>query len=48
MIAMGDVASHEEARAIIAESFASESRTFEPQDSGVWKDALASWRKLCL
>ncbi len=48
MIAMGDVASHDEARAIIRESFKEESRTFEPQDSEVWKEALAKWRKICL
>ncbi len=47
MIAMGDVASHDEARAIIRESFKEESRTFEPQDAEVWKEALAKWRKLC-
>ncbi|MDF7826737.1 rhamnulokinase [Pontiellaceae bacterium B12227] len=47
MLAMGDIESHDEGRAIIRESFANESQTFEPQDTAVWQEALATWRKIC-
>lgn len=47
MLAMGDIQSLEEGRAIIRESFAEESCTFEPQDTEVWKDALSKWRAIC-
>ena len=47
MLAMGDIQSLEEGRSIVRESFAHESRTFEPQDAEVWKDALAKWRECC-
>jgi rhamnulokinase len=47
MLAMGDIQSLEEGRSIIRESFAEESRTFEPQDVGLWQEALASWRGIC-
>lgn len=47
MLAMGDIQSLEEGRAIIRESFAEESRIFEPQDVEIWKEALAKWRSIC-
>jgi rhamnulokinase len=47
MMAMGDIQSLEEGREIIRNSFAEETLTFEPQDSGNWKQALEKWRKLC-
>lgn len=46
MIAMGDVASHDEARTIVRASFTDESQTFEPQDVAVWKEALVKWRAI--
>lgn len=47
MLAMGDIESLAEGRSIVRDSFADESRTFEPQDSGVWKEALEKWRSVC-
>ena len=47
MLAMGDIQSLEEGRAVVANSFADESRTFEPQDSVAWKEALSTWRSIC-
>lgn len=47
MLAMGDIQSLEEGRSIVRESFAHESRIFEPQDAEVWKGALAKWRECC-
>jgi rhamnulokinase len=47
MLAMGDIKTLAEGRAIIRESFAGESQTFEPQDVEVWQEALAKWRKIC-
>jgi rhamnulokinase len=47
MLAMGDIKSHAEGRAIIRESFSNESRTFTPQDAEIWQEALTCWRKIC-
>jgi rhamnulokinase len=47
MLAMGDIQSLAEGRAIIAESFSDESRIFVPQDADVWSQALADWRSIC-
>jgi rhamnulokinase len=47
MLAMGDIQSLEEGRAIIRNSFADETREFMPQDSNVWKSALKKWREIC-
>jgi len=47
MLAMGDIQSLEEGREIIRNSFAEETREFEPQDSEVWKEALKKWCKIC-
>ncbi len=47
MLAMGDIQSLEEGRSVVANSFTEESRTFEPQDSDAWKDALTKWRAIC-
>jgi rhamnulokinase len=48
MLAMGDIQSLEEGRAIIRNSFAEETREFEPQDAEIWKSALQKWREICL
>lgn len=47
MLAMGDIDSLEEGRAIIRDSFADEAGEFVPQDSHAWQSALAAWRKYC-
>lgn len=44
MLAMGDIASLNEGRAIIRNSFANETETYEPQDAAVWQNALEKWR----
>jgi rhamnulokinase len=46
MLAMGDIASLDEGRAIIRNSFAQESKTYHPQDAGDWQQALAKWRSI--
>lgn len=46
MLAMGDIQSLEEGRAIIAASFSDELRVFEPQDSDTWRKALSDWRSV--
>lgn len=47
MLAMGQIDTLEEGRAIIRDSFADEVGEFVPQDIEVWKDALAKWRECC-
>jgi len=47
MLAMGDIQSLSEGREIIRNSFAEETREFEPQNAGEWKAALTKWRKIC-
>jgi sugar (pentulose or hexulose) kinase len=47
MLAMGDIQSLEEGREIIRNSFAEETREFEPQDSEDWKKSLTIWRSIC-
>ncbi|VGO23021.1 rhamnulokinase [Pontiella sulfatireligans] len=47
MLAMGDIQSLEEGREIIRNSFAEETREFEPQDSDAWQTALTKWRDAC-
>lgn len=48
MLAMGDIGSLEEGRAVIRESFADESQEFQPQDVDAWQEALLKWRGICL
>ncbi len=47
MLAMGDIASLAEGRAIIRNSFAHESKTYLPQEVGEWQEALGKWRSIC-
>ena len=47
MLAMGDIQSLEEGRAVVARSFAEEFSTYEPQDAALWKQVLAKWREIC-
>jgi rhamnulokinase len=47
MLAMGDIQSLEEGRRLIRQSFAEETRVFEPQDTDEWQEALKTWRRLC-
>ena len=47
MLAMGDIQSLEEGREIIRNSFAEETKTFEPQEPAAWQDALGKWRTAC-
>ncbi len=46
MLAVGDIQSLAEGREIIRNSFAEETREFEPQDADAWKIALEKWRKV--
>jgi hypothetical protein len=46
MLAMGDIASLDEGRAIIRKSFEQESKTYHPQDVTAWQSGLATWRKI--
>ncbi len=46
MLAMGDIASLDEGREIIRNSFAHETKTFHPQDAGAWQNGLAQWRSI--
>jgi sugar (pentulose or hexulose) kinase len=46
MLAMGDIASLDEGRAIIRSSFAYESKTYHPQDTEEWQSGLAKWRSI--
>ncbi len=46
MLAMGDIASLAEGREIVRNSFAGESRVFEPQDVHKWQSALEKWRSV--
>jgi len=47
MLAMGDIQSLSEGRAIVRESFTDETIEYVPMDSGVWKAALGKWRVIC-
>ncbi len=47
MLAMGDIQSLEEGREIIRNSFAEETREFEPQDTAIWRSALKKWGQTC-
>jgi len=46
MLAMGDIQSLKEGREIIRNSFADETKTYEPQDQAAWQDALGKWRTI--
>jgi len=46
MLAMGDIKSLKEGREIIRNSFADETKTFEPQEQDAWRDALEKWRTI--
>ncbi len=43
MLAMGDIQSLQEGRAIVRNSFSDESLEYLPQDKDVWSSALTSW-----
>lgn len=47
MLAMGDIQSLAEGRKIVADSFADETKVYEPQDADCWQGALATWRSIC-
>lgn len=47
MLAVGDIQSLAEGREIIRNSFAKETRKFEPQDTAAWQTALEKWRATC-
>jgi len=47
MFAMGDIASLAEGREIIRNSFADESKVYEPQDVEAWQAALEKWISIC-
>lgn len=47
MLAMGDIGSLLEGRAIVRNSFAEDAQIFEPQDAERWIAALAKWRSVC-
>jgi len=47
MLAMGDIISLDEGRSIIRNSFAHESKTYQPQDVKAWQEALEKWRSIC-
>ena len=47
MLAMGDIASLAEGRAIVRESFAHESETYLPEDQPAWKTAQQQWCSHC-
>jgi rhamnulokinase len=47
MMAMGNIQSLDEGRAIVRDSFAAETHEYAPRDSGVWKHALGEWRDIC-
>ncbi len=47
MLAMGDIASLSEGRAIIRKSFGDEGAEFLPQDADVWAKGLARWQSVC-
>ena len=47
MLAMGDIGSIPEGRAVIRDSFSDESSEYEPQDADRWKEALDQWRTVC-
>ncbi len=46
MLAMGDIQSLEEGCEIIRNSFAEETKIFEPQEQAAWRDALDKWRTI--
>ncbi|MCP4048546.1 MAG: rhamnulokinase [Gammaproteobacteria bacterium] len=47
MLAMGDIQSLQEGRAIVRNSFSDETNEYLPQDSATWKSALSNWREVC-
>ena len=46
MLAMGDIASLDEGREIIRNSFSDETKEFDPQDAEDWQAALEKWRSI--
>jgi sugar (pentulose or hexulose) kinase len=48
MLAVGELRLLEEGRSMVRASFCAESKEYEPQESDVWKEALAKWRRICL
>jgi len=47
MLAMGDIQSLDDGRAIVRKSFTEETREFAPQEPDVWKAAFGKWRNAC-
>ncbi|MBI9021198.1 MAG: rhamnulokinase, partial [Verrucomicrobia bacterium] len=47
MLAMGDIASLDEGRGIVRNSFSHESVIYQPQDADAWQAALKKWRTIC-
>jgi sugar (pentulose or hexulose) kinase len=47
MLAMGDIRSLQEGRAIVRNSFADESHEYLPEGSDVWESALKNWQEVC-
>jgi len=47
MLAMGDIQSLDEGRAIVRNSFEDEITECSPRDQDVWKTALGKWREIC-
>ncbi len=46
MLAMGDIQSLQEGRAIVRDSFAGETNEYFPRDPEIWRAALAKWRQI--
>ena len=47
MLAMGDITSLAEGRALVRDSFSHESTTYRPEKSSAWKAARAKWHSCC-
>lgn len=47
MLAMGDIASLAEGRRTVRESFAQETKIYQPRDAARWQEALVEWRRIC-
>ena len=47
MLAMGDIDSLAEGRALVRHSFAHESETFQPEDPSAWESARRRWNASC-
>ena len=47
MLAMGDIASLAEGRRTVRDSFAQETKIYQPRDAARWQEALVEWRRIC-